>query len=176
MLEYILQDITPDERKQILEDCADTQETLTYEVHLSNAEVDVEAKKLAEYVNTTNALEEEKKSVTKDFNDRINHVKEMAKASSDVLMKGTKEVTEICYKLVDPDTGEVGFYNELGKLVKLRKMTDMERQGTINAFVNKDKRSAIFAHGYIEQKQMKLEDKSDSIDNDNIEDVEFEEC
>lgn len=128
MEQFILQNLTPAERKEQLEKHASTIERITYTRHLTDAEIEQEAKNLADTVIKRTDVEEEKKDVMKGYNERIQNLKTKAEQISDTLMRGTKEECSACYKFINLDTKEVGYYNELGELVKIRPAMDADMQ------------------------------------------------
>lgn len=78
-----------------------------------------------------NDIEEEKKEVVKEFKGRLDPLTEERKR----LLKGLKNkaeyVTENCYKFIDMETREVGYYNEEGDLIESRPAYPDELQGNI---------------------------------------------
>lgn len=78
-----------------------------------------------------NDIEEEKKEVMKDFKTRLEPLTDERKR----LLKGLKDkaeyVTENCYKFVDMETREVGFYNQDGDLIESRPAYPDELQSNI---------------------------------------------
>lgn len=113
---------------QILEKMAAKAEKITYTRNLTEAEIDAESRKLAEAVTRRAEIEDEKKEVVKTYNQRIEEQKTKAETISDTLLSGTKEETRLCYKFVNLDTKEVGYYNEYGELVKVRPAMDQDMQ------------------------------------------------
>lgn len=128
MEQFILQDRTPLERAQLLEKMAAKAEKITYTRHLTEAEIEGESKKLADAVTSRARVEEEKREVMKDYNGRIDELKTKAEMISETLLSGTKEETRKCYKFVNLETLEVGYYNEFGELVKVRAAMDQDMQ------------------------------------------------
>lgn len=128
MEQLIFQDKTPHERVQILEKIAAKAEKITYKRNLTEAEIEAESRKLAAAVTRYAEIEEEKKDVMKDYNKRIEEQKTKANQISDILLSGTKEETALCYKIVNLDTKEVGYYNQHGELVKVRPAMDQDMQ------------------------------------------------
>lgn len=128
MEKFILQDKTPQERIAIMEKMAAKAEMITYHRNLTEAEIDEESKKLAEAVTKRAQIEDEKKDVMKRYNQRIDEQKTKAETISDTLLSGTREETALCYKFVNIDTKEVGYYNQHGELVKVRPAMDQDMQ------------------------------------------------
>lgn len=166
MQQLILQEREPSVRKETLENIAASKETITYKRSLTSAEIDAESKKLANVVKERAATEAEKASEMKMYNDRIKHLKEVADEQAEVLTNGAKEVSETCYKIINFDTREVGYYNEFGELVKVRKATDADLQ--LDMFDNAEKRG--------QAAQLTTGDGAPkALPDGSIEDVEFEE-
>ena len=128
MDQFILQDKMPQDRVAILEKMAAKAEKITYRRNLTEAEIEAESKNLADAVTRRAQIEDEKKEVTKEYNKRIEEQKTKAETISDTLLSGTREETRLCYKFVNIDTKEVGYYNELGELVKVRPAMDQDMQ------------------------------------------------
>lgn len=128
MEQFILQDRTPQERVQMLEKMAAKAEKITYIRHLTEAEIEGESKKLADAVTSRARVEEDKRENMKMFNTRIDELKTKAEMISETLLSGTKEETRKCYKFINLETREVGYYNEYGELVKIRPATDQDMQ------------------------------------------------
>jgi len=73
-------------------------------------------------------VETEKKEVAKDFKARLDPLTEERKTLVDGLKSKAKLVTENCYKFIDPDTREVGYYNQDGDLIESRPAFPEEMQ------------------------------------------------
>lgn len=78
-----------------------------------------------------NDIEEEKKEAAADFKARLEPLTKQRKATLEGLKKKAVFVEENCYKFVDPDTREVGYYNENGDLIESRPAYPDELQGSI---------------------------------------------
>lgn len=167
MQEFLLQNVSPEERKAVLEKVAASTESITYNRHMTSAEIDAESKKLAAAVTVRTEVEQEKAAEMKAYNDRIKHLKETADEYAETLTRGTKEVTEKCYKLINFDTREVGYYNEHGELVRVRPATDADMQlDMFSGAGNAEARQQAEALTTGEGKALEA--------GDNIEDVDFE--
>ena len=103
-------------------------ERITYLRNLTEAEIDAESKELASLCRRRNELEEEKKNVAKDYQTQIDSVKKNIDRSATLLEDGRKECVEDCFKVLDIDAREVGFYNNRGELVRMRKALDSDLQ------------------------------------------------
>lgn len=78
-----------------------------------------------------NDIEEEKRDVVAGFKERLDPLTKERKTILEGLKKKAEYVTEKCYKFIDQDTREVGFYNENGDLIESRPAYSDEMQGTI---------------------------------------------
>ncbi len=78
-----------------------------------------------------NDVEEEKKEVVKEFKARLDPLSDERKRLLTGLKNKAEYVTEKCYKFVDTDAREVGYYNEEGDLIESRPAFPEEMQGNI---------------------------------------------
>lgn len=78
-----------------------------------------------------NDIEEEKKDVVAGFKERLDPLVKERKTIIEGLKKKAEYVTEKCYKFIDKETREVGFYNENGDLIESRPAYIDEMQGTL---------------------------------------------
>lgn len=127
MNQFIFQDKTQEERIALLEQNKKA-ENVTYKRHLTDAEIDNESKNLAKEVKVLAQIEEEKKEVNKSFKDQIDTTRQKMENISKVLLEGSKEVTERCFKVINIEGHEVGYYNVSGELVKVRALIDDDIQ------------------------------------------------
>lgn len=146
-------------------------ERITYLRNLTEAEIDAESKELASLCRRRNELEEEKKNVAKDYQTQIDSVKQNIDRSATLLEDGRKECVEDCFKVLDIDAREVGFYNNRGELVRMRKALDSDLQ--LDMFYqqrNEETRKALEAanrlsagehHDYYEEAQIVTDQDSE---------------
>lgn len=127
MQQFIYQEKTQEERIALLAE-AKKAENVTYKRHLTDAEIDLESKRLAAEVKTLAAIEEEKKEANKTFKEQIDTTRAKMENISKVLLDGAKEVTERCFKVINIEGHEVGYYNVSGELVKVRQLIDDDIQ------------------------------------------------
>lgn len=66
--------------------------------------------------------------MAKDYQTQIDSVKQNIDRSATLLEDGRKECVEDCFKVLDIDAREVGFYNNRGELVRMRKALDSDLQ------------------------------------------------
>ena len=128
MRNFLFEECTQEERMEKLNSIASGKERITYLRNLTEAEIDAESKELASLCRRRNELEEEKKNVAKDYQTQIDSVKQNIDRSATLLEDGRKECVEDCFKVLDIDAREVGFYNNRGELVRMRKALDSDLQ------------------------------------------------
>ena len=128
MRNFLFEECTREERMEKLNSIAAGKERITYLRNLTEAEIDAESKELASLCRRRNELEEEKKNVAKDYQTQIDSVKQNIDRSATLLEDGRKECVEDCFKVLDIDAREVGFYNNRGELVRMRKALDSDLQ------------------------------------------------
>ena len=124
MRNFLFEECSHEERIEKLNSIASGKERITYLRNLTEAEIDAESKELASLCRRRNELEEEKKNVAKDYQTQIDSVKQNIDRSATLLEDGRKECVEDCFKVLDIDAREVGFYNNRGELVRMRKALD----------------------------------------------------
>ena len=128
MRNFLFEECSHEERIEKLNSIAAGKERITYLRNLTEAEIDAESKELASLCRRRNELEEEKKNVAKDYQTQIDSVKQNIDRSATLLEDGRKECVEDCFKVFDIDAREVGFYNNRGELVRMRKALDSDLQ------------------------------------------------
>ena len=70
-----------------------------------------------------NDIEEEKTAAMKDFKARLEPLTTERKKTLDGLKKKAEFVTERCFKFIDQEAREVGYYNENGDLIESGRRT-----------------------------------------------------
>lgn len=128
MRNFLFEECSHEERIEKLNSIAAGKERITYLRNLTEAEINAESKELASLCRRRNELEEEKKNVAKDYQMQIDSVKQNIERSATLLEDGRKECVEDCFKILDIDAREVGFYNSRGELVRMRKALDSDLQ------------------------------------------------
>ena len=128
MRNFLFEECSHEERIEKLNSIAAGKERITYLRNLTEAEIDAESKEPASLCRRRNELEEEKKNVAKDYQTQIDSVKQNIDRSATLLEDGRKECVEDCFKVLDIDAREVGFYNNRGELVRMRKALDSDLQ------------------------------------------------
>ena len=78
-----------------------------------------------------NDIEEEKTAAMKDFKARLEPLTTERKKTLEGLKKKAEFVTERCFKFIDQEAREVGYYNENGDLIESRPAYSEELQTTL---------------------------------------------
>ncbi len=107
-------------RALFLRDNCDAVEELGYTKSLPNEEIESLRDRLVENNIQLRDTRAEKKAANKEFNDRIKLLEEENDEVTGKLKAKSEFVTEACYKFVDEDSREVGYYNNEGILVYCR--------------------------------------------------------
>ncbi len=86
---------------------------------------------LSEVAIAINDIEEERREIAKEFKEQLKPAKEEKKRLLAGLKNKAEYVRENCYKFVNTETREVGYYNEEGDLIDVRSAGADELQGNI---------------------------------------------
>ena len=131
MEKFLGQEFNQRERARFLRDNADAIEELGYNKPLTEDEIVTLKEELTNTSIRIADIEQQKKEATDEFNAQL---KPLLKNRTEaiVMLKNKSEFrTEECFKFIDHDAGEVGFYNSEGVLVYQRGILPGERQKTI---------------------------------------------
>lgn len=107
-------------RIDFLRDNCDAVEDLGYTKQLPNEEIEALKDRLVENNIQLRDVRADKKAANKEFNDQIKQLEESNDEVTGKLKAKSEFVTEACFKFVDTETREVGFYNREGLLVYCR--------------------------------------------------------
>lgn len=107
-------------RIDFLRDNCDAVEDLGYTKQLPNEEIEALKDRLVENNIQLRDVRADKKAANKEFNDQIKQLEESNDEVTGKLKAKSKFVTEACFKFVDTETREVGYYNREGLLVYCR--------------------------------------------------------
>jgi dynactin complex subunit len=121
----------PQQRKAFLHDNADSIEEKGYMKRFTPEELLQMKERLSETAIKINDIEEEKKEVMSEFKDRLKPLEDDKKSLLTGLKNKAEHITERCFKFVDMEAREVGFYNEDGDLIESRPAYADELQGNI---------------------------------------------
>lgn len=103
-----------------LRDNCDAVEDLGYTKQLPNEEIEALKDRLVENDIQLRDVRADKKAANKEFNDQIKQLEESNDEVTGKLKAKSEFVTEACFKFVDTETREVGYYNREGLLVYCR--------------------------------------------------------
>jgi outer membrane biosynthesis protein TonB len=120
-----------DARIQFLKDNADKVEKKTYMRRFTPDELRQKKDQLAETSIALSEIDDEKKTVLQEIKQREEPLKSEKKILLSNIKHKAEEVKEECYKFIDQENNEVGFYNSEGDLIEQRPAYPDERQGTI---------------------------------------------
>jgi len=118
----------PKERELYLRDNADAIEDMGYSKPIPSDQIEKLKETLADASIKKLELEEEKKTQVQMINEEIKGYKNTIKDVADKLKSKTTYVNEPCYKMVDQQTRQVGYYNKEGMLVYQRAARQSELQ------------------------------------------------
>lgn len=107
-------------RIDFLRDNCDAVEDLGYTKQLPNEEIEALKDRLVENNIQLRDVRADKKAANKEFNDQIKQLEESNDEVTGKLKVKSEFVTEACFKFVDTETREVGYYNREGLLVYCR--------------------------------------------------------
>lgn len=107
-------------RIDFLRDNCDAVEDLGYTKQLPNEEIEALKDRLVENNIQLRDVRADKKAANKEFNDQIKQLEESNDEVTGKLKAKSEFVTEACFKFVDTETREVGYYNRDGLLVYCR--------------------------------------------------------
>ena len=123
----------PIQREQFIKDNADKVENKGYMKPYTPEELQGHKEKLANVSIEIAEIEAEMKQVQAEYKGRLKPLKE-ARANMVSNIKAKAEyVKELCYKFVDQEARETGYYNREGDLIESRPATADEMQPTLFA-------------------------------------------
>lgn len=118
-------------RVSFLRDNCDAVEDLGYTKALPNEEIEALKDRLVENNIQLRDVRADKKAANKEFNDQIKQLEENNDEVTGKLKAKSEFVNEPCFKFVDEESREVGYYNEEGLLVYCRPARPDELQKNI---------------------------------------------
>lgn len=119
------------ERERFLRDNADAIEDMGYSKPIPSDQIEKLKEKLADASIKKLEQEEAKKTAVQMYNEEIKGYKNTIKDVADKLKSKSTYVKEPCYKLIDQQTRQVGYYNKEGMLVYQRAARHDELQPNI---------------------------------------------
>jgi len=126
-----------EERRQFLADNADAVEKKEYMRHFTPDELLKKKEGLSETCISINDIEEELKEIKKEYAEKLKPLVERKKRVLGELKKKAELVEEDCYKFIDAEAREVGFYNANGELIESRPAYSEELQTTMFQVIRK---------------------------------------
>ncbi len=126
-----------EERRQFLADNADAVEKKEYMRHFTPEELLKKKESLSETCISINDIEEELKEIKKEYAEKLKPLVERKKRVLGELKKKAELVEEDCYKFIDAEAREVGFYNANGDLIESRPAYSEELQTTMFQVIRK---------------------------------------
>lgn len=126
-----------EERRQFLADNADAVEKKEYMRHFTPEELLKKKEGLSETCISINDIEEELKEIKKEYAEKLKPLVERKKRVLGELKKKAELVEEDCYKFIDAEAREVGFYNANGDLIESRQAYSEELQTTMFQVIRK---------------------------------------
>lgn len=130
MKDIMLADTPIEHRAQILRDSCDQIEERSYTRKFEQNEIDELRKEVSNVLILANNLEEELAGIKSDFKGKIKPLQERIGKILDELKSGGEYVKGECFKFIDAEAGEVGWYSPDGYLLESRAMKPEERQRT----------------------------------------------
>lgn len=127
-----------EQRKQFLADNADKVEKKEYMRHFTPEELLKKKEELSETCISINDIEEELKEVKAEYSERLKPLITAKKQALEDLKKKAELVEEDCYKFIDEESREVGYYNQNGDLIESRPAYSEELQKTIFQVLRKN--------------------------------------
>ena len=115
----------------MLEDNCDKVEELGYMKPFSSDQLLAMKDRLSEVSITINDIEVEKKAQVALYKAQIKPLAEERRTLLDNIRNRAEHVKENCFKFVDQEAGEVGYYSSDGVLIESRPIRQDERQKTI---------------------------------------------
>jgi hypothetical protein len=126
------------QRESFLRDNCDKVEERGYMKPFTADELQENKDKLAAVSVRIDEIEEERKDAAKRFKDELKPLTVERRRVLGNIKNKAQFVRENCFKFVDHDTNEVGYYNSDGDLIESRKATADERQQSVFSVIRKN--------------------------------------
>ena len=125
------QEYNPSDRIKFLKDNCDVIEELGYTKQYDNEKIEELKDQLVDTSIQMRDVKADKKDATKMYNEQIKQLEERSEEVTKGLKEKAEFVNETCYRFLDQETREVGFYNTEGLLVLQRPARPEEMQTSI---------------------------------------------
>jgi hypothetical protein len=119
------------ERERLLKDNAETVEDIGYSKPLRPEQIEKLKEKLSDSTIKLLDVQEDKKDSDAVFNEQIKTLKNACKDAAEKLKTKSVYINEPCYKIIDTDMREVGYYTREGMLAFERPARQDELQPRI---------------------------------------------
>jgi predicted nucleic acid-binding Zn-ribbon protein len=117
-----------EQREAFLKDNCDKVEEKGYMKPYTPEELQGHKENLANLSIKIDEVEEEKKEVSRQFKQTLDPLTDQRKQMVANIRQKAEYVKEICYKFIDRETKETGYYNSEGDLIEMRPATADELQ------------------------------------------------
>lgn len=124
-------EVSPEERKILLEQNADAIEETSYQKPLTQEELDMRRESLTDNCIKLSELEEEKKELVKGYKDRMDPLISDNKILMSEVRTRQSKVDGRLFHMKNHDTSMMETYDEEGFLVSTRRLRPDEKQKTI---------------------------------------------
>lgn len=132
MEKELFKDIKDSEKRlALLIDNCDKVEEKGYMRRYSPEELTEMKEGLSEVAIAINDIEEERREIAREFKEQLKPIREEKKRILVGLKNKAEFVREKCYKFVNTETREVGYYNQEGDLIDTRSASADELQSNI---------------------------------------------
>lgn len=132
MEKELFKDIKDSEKRlALLIDNCDKVEEKGYMRRYSPEELTEMKEGLSEVAIAINDIEEERREIAREFKEQLKPIREEKKRILVGLKNKAEFVRENCYKFVNTETREVGYYNQEGDLIDTRSASADELQSNI---------------------------------------------
>ena len=125
------QEYNPSDRIKFLKDNCDVIEELGYTKQYDNEKIEELKDQLVDTSIQMRDVKADKKDATKMYNEQIKQLEERSEEVTKGLKEKAEFVNEQCYRFLDQETREVGFYSAEGLLVLQRPARPEEMQTSI---------------------------------------------
>lgn len=133
MERVLFQDLPKELRFEMLRDNADAIEEIGYMKAFEGENLESMKEELVNATIEASELELELKAIQEDYKNRMAPLKKAIALNAKYLKEKAEFVKEQCYKMIDHNNREVGYYNSLGELVSQRPARPDESQRTIHS-------------------------------------------
>lgn len=131
MSKIFMPEVSPDDRKRLLQQNADSIQDTEYLKALSPEELDIKREQLTENAIKFSELEDEKKEVMREFKEKMDPLSRANKELLTEIKTRQSKVNGILYHMANHEEGMMETYDEGGELVASRRLRPDEKRQTI---------------------------------------------